>query len=151
MNRQIKHSTLVFERSCRAGSARVFGAFSDSTQRAIWSAPSESAAFIYEAADFREGGRDVFRCGDKDDPQYTGVVTYVSIVPDSRIVWSEIVESGGQPLAALLITVLLEEQGDGTRIRMTVQATSFCGDAMIEGIEAGNNAALDNLVAFVAQ
>ncbi|MDY4281905.1 SRPBCC domain-containing protein [Xanthomonas sp. LF06-19] len=151
MDRQIKHRTFVFERSCKAGSARVFAAFSDSTQRATWSAPSESAAVIYDVTDFREGGRDVFRCGDKDDPQYTGIATYVSIVPNSRIVWSEIVESGSQTLAALLNTVLLEAHVDETRVCMTVQATSFCGDEMFEGIEAGNNAALDNLVAFVAR
>ncbi|MDQ1199159.1 uncharacterized protein YndB with AHSA1/START domain [Rhizobium sp. SORGH_AS 787] len=113
---------------------------SDPVQRASWSAPSESAAFCYDTTNFREGGQDVFRCGSKGNPQYTGTATYISIVPNTRIVWSEVVKSKGQTLAALLITTLLEDHGEETKIQMTVQVTSFCGDGMIQGTETGNNA-----------
>lgn len=151
MDQQIKHHTFVFERHCNADKKRVFDAMSDPIQRASWSAPIESAAFFYDAADFREGGQDVFRCGSKDNPQYTGTATYISIVSNARIVWCEVVKSGGQTLAALLITTLLESRGGGTRIQMNVQVTSFCGDGIIRGIETGNNASLDNLVRLVSQ
>lgn len=124
---------------------------SDPVQRATWSAPSDSAAFFYEAADFREGGQDVFRCGSKDNPQYTGTATYISIVPNARIVWCEVVKSGGQTLAALLITTLLEDHDVGTKVQMIVQVTSFCGDAMIRGTETGNNASLDNLMRLLVE
>ncbi|MGP4806401.1 SRPBCC domain-containing protein [Agrobacterium cavarae] len=151
MDQQIKHHTFVFERQCDADRERVFSAMSDPAQRASWSAPSEDAAFFYDAADFREGGQDAFRCGSKDDPQYTGTATYISIVPNTRIVWVEVVKSGGQTLAALLITTLLEDRDGGTKVQMTVQVTSFCGDAMIRGTETGNNASLDNLVKLVSR
>lgn len=151
MDEQIKHHTFVFERYCNAGKECVFADVADPVQRALWSAPSESAAFFYDAADFREGGQDVFRCGSKDNPQYTGTANYISIVSNARVVWCEVVKSGGQTLAALQITTLVKSQGEGTKIQMTVQVTSFCGDRMIQGIENGNNASLDNLVMFVSR
>lgn len=143
---EIGHKTLVFERHCAAPVKRVFAAFADPVIRARWSAPSDGAAFIYDAADFREGGEDRFRCGSKENPQYTGRTTYISIVPDVLVVSSEVVEAGGRKLMSSLITTELAAEGDVTTIRMTVQVTSLFGDQMIVGTEIGNNAALDNLV-----
>ena len=151
MDQQLKQHTFVFERLCNAGKERVFNAMADPVQRASWSTPSESAAFIYDSADFREGGQDVFRCGSRDNPQYTGTATYISIVPNARIVWCEVVKSAGHILAALLITTSLEDHDEGTRVRMAVQITSFCGDAMVQGTETGTNASLDNLVRLLSQ
>lgn len=55
-----------------------------------------------------------------------------------------------RPLAARLITTLLEDRDGGTKVQMMVQVMSFCGDAMIRGTETGNNASLDNLVRLVS-
>ncbi|WP_104666707.1 SRPBCC domain-containing protein [Ensifer adhaerens] len=143
---EIGHKTLVFERHCAAPVKRVFAAFADPVIRAGWSAPSDGAVFIYDAADFREGGEDRFRCGSKENPQYTGRTTYIAIVPDVLLVSSEVVEAGGRKLMSSLITTELAAEGDVTTIRMTVQVTSLFGDQMIVGTEIGNNAALDNLV-----
>jgi len=149
MDQQIKHRTFRFERYCDADIDRVFAALSDPVERARWSAPSTSAAFSYDTADFREGGQDVFRCGDSSNPQFTGVTTYIAITPSVRIVSSEVVESGGRKLMASLITTELEQRDKGTEVRVTVQVVAFAGDEMIKGVEAGNNAALDNLVKYV--
>lgn len=146
MHDHIKHHTFVFERVCKAGIDRVFSAFADPVERASWSAPSDTAAFVYDAVDFREGGRDIFRCGAKDNPQFTGLTTYIAITPNALICSSEVVESGGTKLMASLITTQLSPEAGSTRIRTTVQVTSFCGDDMIHGTETGNNASLDNLV-----
>ncbi len=146
MGSEITHRTFVFERRCEASVKRVFAAFADPVARASWSAPSDGAAFFYDAADFREGGEDHFRCGSRENPQYTGRTTYVSIVADRRVVSSELVEAGGQKLMASLITTELQAEGDATMVKMTVQVTSFVGDQMIVGTEIGTNAALDNLV-----
>ena len=151
MGDTIRHQTFFFERLSDAGPERVFAAFSDPDQRSGWSAPSLSAAFVYDATDFREGGRDIFRCGSRADPQYTGIATYISIIPNERIVWSEVIDSGGEVLAASLITLLIGNQGAGTRIQMTVQVTSLCGDGMIRGTEAGTEASLNNLMSYLAR
>src|SRR5580692_7941028 len=66
-SQNLKHSTLVFERVCAAPVERVFAAFASPQERAGWGTPSETAALIYDKADFREGGVDVFRCGDKSN------------------------------------------------------------------------------------
>ncbi len=143
------HATLVFERTCRAPVERVFAAFSDAAERARWGAPSDTAAFIYDATDFRVGGHDKFRCGAKDDPQFHGVTTYYDIVPNARIVSTETISTGGQRLFVTLTTTTLEAAGTGTKIKVTTQLTSFVGEGAAKGITEGQNAALDNLVKFV--
>ena len=90
---------------------RVFAAFANPVERANWGTPSESAAFIHDEADFRVGGRDVFRCGAKNDPQYRGVTTYYVIVPNRRIVSRETVETAGKILLISMSTTLLEPEG----------------------------------------
>ena len=150
MDSQIKHRTFVFERVCNAEISRVFAALADPVERASWSAPSDTAAFIYDVVDFREGGEDAFRCGSKENPQFTGLTTYIAIQPDTLITSSEVVTSGGRKLMASLITTQLAQEGKTTRLLMTVQVTSFCSDDMLHGTETGNNASLDNLVTHFA-
>jgi len=145
-NQDLKHSTLIFERLCSASIERVFAAFADPEERANWGAPSETAVFIYDKVDFREGGRDEFRCGDKSNPQYRGATTYYDIIPNERIVSSEIVETQGRKLLISMSTTTLEREGAGTKVTVTVQLTSLAGEDMLNGAKFGHNASLDNLV-----
>jgi uncharacterized protein YndB with AHSA1/START domain len=146
----VKHATFAFERRCAAPVERVFAAFASPEARAAWGAPSDTAAFFYEQADFREGGIDVFRCGDKANPQYSGVSTYLDIVPNARIVSSEVVETQGRKLMISLSTTAFEPDGDATTVKVTVQVASLAGDDMLKGAEFGHNASLDNLAKFFA-
>jgi uncharacterized protein YndB with AHSA1/START domain len=59
----IVHATLIFERMISATYDQVFTAYADINQREKWGAPSDNTVLIYDQADFREGGEDVFRCG----------------------------------------------------------------------------------------
>jgi uncharacterized protein YndB with AHSA1/START domain len=149
--RKVTHATLVFSRLCAAPVKRVFAAFADPMERERWGTPSENAAFIYDETNFQIGGRDVFRCGPKKNPQFRGVTTYFDIVPNQRIVSSETVETGGSRLFISLATTTFESKGKGTKVNVTVQIVSFAGASMIEGIKDGNNASLDNLVEAVKQ
>lgn len=145
-NIDLRHTTLVFERICAAPVERVFAAFANPVERAKWGTPSEAAAFIYDKVDFREGGEDVFRCGDKSNPQYRGVTTYYDIVANQRIISSEVVETNERKLLISMSTTTLESQGTGTRVTVTVQLTSLAGEDMLNGAKLGHNASLDNLV-----
>ena len=142
----LKHATLVLERICAAPVERVFAGFANSEERASWGSPSETAAFIYDKVDFREGGEDVFRCGDKNNPQYRGVTTYYDIVRNERIISSEVVETKGRKLLISMSTTTFEPEGTGTRVTVTVQLTSLAGEDMLNGAKFGHNASLDNLV-----
>src|ERR1700744_6688637 len=142
----LKHATLVFERDLSAPVAKVFAAFASPEERSNGGAPSDTAAFIYDKTDFREGGIDVFRCGDKSNPQFRGVTTYYDIVPNERIVSSEVVETQGKKLLISMATTAFEPRGTGSKITVTVQLTSLAGEDMLKGAEFGHNASLDNLV-----
>lgn len=142
----LQHATLTFERTFAAPIDRVFAAYADPVERARWSVPSDTAAFVYDEADFRVGGRDLFRCGAKDDPQYHGETVYHEIVPGERIVWSETVDTADKRLSVGLTTTVFEREGAHTKLKVTVQLVSLDGDGMIEGTKIGTNAALNNLV-----
>ena len=85
MNGKPQHATITLERSYSAPVELVFSEFADPVARARWSAPSEDV-LIYDEADFRIGGKDVFRCGPKDDPKVRGETRYLLIVPNARVV-----------------------------------------------------------------
>jgi hypothetical protein len=64
MNDKLQHATIALHRSYSAPLERVFSEFADPVARALWSASSNDA-LIYDEADFRVGGKDVFRCAPK--------------------------------------------------------------------------------------
>jgi uncharacterized protein YndB with AHSA1/START domain len=142
------HVTLVFEREIPAPVEKVFAAFADPVARTAWGAPSETAVVIYDEADFREGGRDCFRCGSKADPKIHGTTRYLEIVPNRRVVSSETIVVEGKRLCASLTTLELTPDTDKTKLRSTTQLASFIGEDMVKGHETGNNASLDNLVQY---
>lgn len=147
----VRHETLTFQREYAATPAVVFETYVDVEARARWSAPSDSAVVIYTQDDFRVGGADRYRCGDKRAPQYKGEVRYVDIVDGSRIVYSEVVTAGERRLAASLVTWEIAPTTKGSRLTVTVQVASFVGEDMVVGTTVGMNAALDNLGAELAK
>jgi uncharacterized protein YndB with AHSA1/START domain len=141
----IHHATLLFERSFDVPVSAVFAAFSDPAARARWGAPSDTAALVYDEADFRIGGRDVFRCGAKSDLRYRGETRYVDIARDRRIVATEVIDELDRRLSAAVTTLEFEPEREGARLKLTVQLASLDGPGMIEGSRMGYAGALDNL------
>jgi uncharacterized protein YndB with AHSA1/START domain len=144
MKEKTQHATITLEQSYEAPVERVFAEFADPAARARWSAPSDDA-LIYDEASFKEGGRDLFRCGPVNHPRFQGETSYYVIVPNKRVVSCETVSTGGQRLAVALTTLDFEPSGDGTNLRVTIQMVSMAGPGMIAGYEAGNKSALENL------
>ena len=144
MNEKPRHDTIILERSYRAPLERVFAEFADPVARARWSPPSNDV-LIYDETDFRAGGRDIFRCGPRNDPKFRGETLYHLIVPNKRIVSSETMDADGQRLAVSLNTLDFEATNEGTTLKLTVQVVSFAGAGMIDAYESGNKSALENL------
>ncbi len=143
------HGTIAVERVLDVPLAQAYRSFTDANERARWGAPTATATFIYEATDFRVGGVDLIRCGPKEDPRYRVEVRYIDIVPERRVVWMETILDGDKLLAANLTTAEFARQEYGTRLKVTVQVTSFVGPTMIENTRAGNRGSLANMARYL--
>ena len=145
------HGTIVVERLIEATVSRVYAAFADHKAREAWGAPSETATFFYEEADFRVGGRDVARCGAKTDPRFLVEARYVDIVPERRVVWTETIREIDNRLAVNITTLELQPNGQRTQLKVTVQVTSFVGEEMIANTKAGHTGSLANMASYFEQ
>lgn len=141
----IAHTTIVMERTYNAAPARVFRAWADPEAKARWSAPTPSVVIKYEAADFREGGRDIVRCIEPDQADYVATVHYLDLRTDRRIVFAEEVSNGASRVSAALISIELTPKGGGTHLLLTMQIASLDGSNMEQGYQFGWSAALDSL------
>jgi uncharacterized protein YndB with AHSA1/START domain len=139
------HETLVFERTFACPAEILYEAFADPGARARWGLPSPTATIIYDEADFRVGGRDRSRCGAKSDPRFQVDAVYLNIVPNQRIVYSEMVADGKRALSAALHTIEISHDGVKAHLKVTVQLAAFDGEDMAEGVRFGFGAALNNL------
>jgi uncharacterized protein YndB with AHSA1/START domain len=139
------HGTVVVERTLDVPVLRVYSALADAEERAIWGAPSDSAVFIYDEANFAVGGRDLARCGAKEDPRYRVETRYVDIVPERRVVSTETIHELDKLLATNITTLELFSDGQRTQLKVTVQVTSFVGPSMINNIRAGHEGSLANM------
>lgn len=141
----IAHATIVMERTYNASPTRVFAAWADVEARKRWSSPADNIRIEYEAADFREGGRDVSRCIEPGNEGYIAAVTYIDIKRDQRIAFFEDIAHGRRRVSAALISVELTPNGAATRLLLTMQIASFDDSGMEQGYQFGWSAALDNL------
>lgn len=149
MNEMLHHATITLERTYSAPVERVFSEFADPKARAKWSTSSNDA-LVYDEADFREGGLDVFRCGPMNDLKFRGVTTYQVIIPNRCVISTETLTQHNNRLAVSLNTLEFGPEMEGTKLRVTVQITSFVGPGMIEGYESGNRGALEGLSRHLA-
>jgi uncharacterized protein YndB with AHSA1/START domain len=145
------HATIVMDRTYNASPKRVFAAWEDLDARRRWSAPTDNIRIEYEAADFREGGRDVSRCIEPGNEDYVANVVYLDIRRDQRIVFAEDVKHGATRVSAALICVELSPATTGTRLQLTLQIAGFDGSNMEQGYQFGWSAALDNLAKEFSQ
>ncbi len=149
MSETIHHATIKLQGFYAAPVERVFSEFADPAARAKWSAP-QNDTLVYDKADFREGGGDVFRCGPPNDLRFQGETAYQVIVPDKCVISTEILTEGGKRLAVALNTFSFEATGEGTLLKVTVQLISFVGPGMVEGYESGNKGALEGLARYLS-
>jgi uncharacterized protein YndB with AHSA1/START domain len=136
------HGTVVVEHVLNVPVSRTYAAFADPRERERWGAPSETATLIYDSADFRVGGVDLIRCGAKADPRYRVEVRYIDIVAEKRVVWTETIRDGDSTMAVNITTTEFIADGPRTKLRVTIQVTSFVGANMFNNTKAGHEGSL---------
>ncbi len=141
---QVTHDTITIQRNIDASKATVFTAWSNPEARVQWGPPSDSEAIEYLETDFRVGGMDVSRCGEKGHLDYRVETLYHDICSPARLVFSERVSHDESTLSASLVTVEIEDLDGLTKLTLTIQIASLVGDDMIAGHKKGWSAAIDN-------
>lgn len=125
---QVKHSTIVVERSFKASPAKVFAAWADPVAYGRWAVPGGDDWVLAEFEhEFKVGGRNMSVFGPKGALRYRSVGHYLDIVPNERIVNAEAMHDGDLRIAATLYTVELQEENGGTHLILTDQSASLDG------------------------
>jgi uncharacterized protein YndB with AHSA1/START domain len=145
----IDHGTVTVEQMLNLPVSRAYSAFADPKERVRWGAPSETSTFIYDAADFRIGGTDLIRCGARDDPRIRVEARYINIVDERLVVWTETIRDLDKPLATNITTLEFVPEGQRTRLKVTVQVTSFAGASMIKNTKAGHEGSLASMARYL--
>ena len=144
-HRSVTHDTFALTCRYEAPPARVFAAWADADARRRWGAPFAGAALEHEAADFSVGGEDVAICVVDGEPAARVVTRYLDIVPERRIVLSEVIESDGRTEGVSLVSVEMAPEGDGTALTVTIQTAALDGSGLEGGVREGWAHSLDAL------
>lgn len=107
---------IVQERTVAASQEEVFRAWSDPAALADWMRPSEGMAPATVEVDFRVGGR--FRIVMHGERDYVQEGEYLEIDPPRRLVFTWVSAFLPDEEAHTRVTVTLEPDGAGTRIRL---------------------------------
>lgn len=142
------HETMRFERRIDAPLQRVWDAYADMDQRAIWSVP-EGEAIEYESNNFEPGGVDQYRCGPPDDLANDVTTRYHHIDAPRSFVASNDVRYNGEPIAIDISQWNLQADDESTLVTIVVQVTSLVGDEMLDGYRNGHEHTLDHLEKFL--
>lgn len=147
---EIAHDTITLDRRINAPIAAVWDAYADPAKRARWSVPA-GEVMVYDEADFREEGRDRYRCGPPESLDFHAYAEYRRIVPHALVVYTETVRTEGQPLATGVLTWEFELNGAETLVKITSQLVSYVGQGMIDGNRNGHTKALEQLKEFLVE
>lgn len=108
-----------------------------------------SSVFIYDETDFCVGGRDLARRGAREDPRFRVEARCIEIAYERRVVWTETIREIDKLLAVNITTLEFQPDGPRTRVKVTVQVTSFASAGMIHNTKAGHEGSLANMVHYL--
>ncbi len=113
-------SEIISTRLFSASRDRLFTAFSDPAQLALWWGP-KGFTNIFEAFDFRPGGDWKFTMHGPDGKDYANHTRFIEIVPAERIVYEHIAPH-------FQMTITLADEDGGTRMtwRMQFPSAEMC-------------------------
>jgi uncharacterized protein YndB with AHSA1/START domain len=150
IERSQTHATFVIERAYPASAETVWHALSDNDARDQWFGAGEAFDVQDKSHEFRVGGRGTEEGQWHGGPRSRFESTYTDIVDLQRIVFTYDMWVDGRHLSTSLTTIVLEPDGDGTRLTYTEQAVHFDGLDSVEGREEGSRGLLDQLGSYLS-
>jgi uncharacterized protein YndB with AHSA1/START domain len=150
IDRSQAHATFVIERSYEATTDAVWQALSDNDQRDQWFGGGAEFNVSEKSHDFRVGGHGIEDGQWKDGPTSRFFSTYTDIVDRYRIVFTYDMWVDGHHISTSLTTIVIEPDGESTRLTFTEQAVHLDGLDSVEGREEGTRGLLDQLGLFLA-
>ncbi|HZQ87750.1 MAG TPA: SRPBCC family protein [Acidimicrobiales bacterium] len=149
IDRSETHATFVIERTYPVPLPAVWHALSDSDARDMWFGGGSAFDASEKTHDFRVGGGAVEDGRWRDGPTSRFESTYTDIVEHRRLVFTYDLWVDGRHLSTSLTTIVVEPDGESTRLTYTEQAVHFDGLDTVDGREEGTRGLLDNLGTYL--
>jgi uncharacterized protein YndB with AHSA1/START domain len=126
------HDTFILERNYPVSPDRLFAAFADPAKKRHWFVESHGNQVDHYEMDFRAGGKEQVRFRFKPGSPVAGKAcindtTYLDIVPNQRLVFASVMNIGGNPISASLVTAEFLPAATGTDLVLTHQGAFFPG------------------------
>ena len=151
IERSQTHATFVIERTYPASIAAVWHALTDNDARDQWFGGGPEFDVHHKSHDLRVGGRAVEAGRWRNGPTSRFESTYTDIVEAHRLVFTYDMWVNDQHLSTSLTTIVVEPDGDNTRLTYTEQGVHFDGLDSVEGREEGTRGLLENIASFLAR
>ncbi len=135
---------LTFARAIAAPPVTLWQAWTAPAARAVWAAPAPEVTVVFLEADTRVGGREVSLCKVEGQPDIRVEAGWLELQPPHCSVNYEVISVEGVIQSAALVTARIDEVGEGSRLKVTVQLSSLAQD-MAAGYRQGFDAGLGNL------
>ena len=139
------HATFVIERTYRVPVEAVWHALSDNDERDQWFGAGDAFDVQEKTHEFRVGGHSTEEGQWHGGPRSRFAAAYTDIVNLQRIVFTYDMWVEERHLSTSLTTIVLEPDGDRTRLTYTEQGVHYDGLDSPEGREEGTKGLLDQL------
>lgn len=144
--RSIAHGTFTVERTYPVPPSRVFEAWADPSQKALWFGDAKGEP--QEVFEFKQGGRE-YSSGHHEGSTYTFDVRYCDIVPDNRIVYTYQMSLNGKNISVSVATIEFRPAGKDTRMVITEMGAFLDGLDTNEQRREGTEMLIGQLGAFL--
>jgi len=145
------HATFVIERTYPVPVEAVWHALSDNDARDEWFGAGDAFDVQEKSHEFRVGGHGIEQGQWHGGPRSRFTSTYTDIVDLQRIVFTYDMWVEERHMSTSLTTIVLEPDGDHTRLTYTEQGVHFDSLDSPEGREEGTKGLLEQLGAYLAR